>query len=112
MAVVPDGNQLFIVIPLGVLDGMTISKIVKHDIDKFLTVILIGILVIAESVIILMLVLGIKEIIKPVNSLFLYIYKDVSWNHFLGNYICGIIFIILVLAIFIYSILMAYASKP
>jgi hypothetical protein len=112
MAIVPDGNQLFIVFPLSIFAGFVVASIIKHNINTFLTVIFAMFFVIIESIVIVMLFMLVKETIKPINNFVLNIYKNASFNHFLGNFIGEIIYIILTLIVFIFSLLMSYASKP
>jgi hypothetical protein len=105
-------SNWIILLLLGVFNGIIISIIIKNNITTILDIILAVIFTMIESIIIFLILLFIRTVIKPIDNLVIEIYKNVSFNQFIGHSIGIMIFIIMTLLTFIFSLFLAYTSKP
>ena len=111
IAILKDGNQWFVVLPLSIFNGIIISNIIKNDIQTIFSIFLAVVFTIIESILLFIIFFVlIKLIIKPIDELFIKIYKDVSFEHFMGNTIGSIVFCVLTLIVFIFSLTMKYTT--
>jgi hypothetical protein len=111
MAILKDGNQWFVVLPLSIFNGIIISNIIKNDIQTIFSIFLAVVFTIIESILLFIIFFVlIKLIIKPIDELFIKIYKDVSSQHFMGIIIGSIVFCVLTLIVFIFSLTMKYTT--
>jgi hypothetical protein len=111
MAIFKDGNLWFVVLPLGIFNGIIISNIIKNDIQTISSIFLAVVFTIIESILLfIVFFVLIKLIIKPIDELFIKIYKDVSFQDFMGIIIGSIAFCALTLIVFIFSLTMKYTT--
>jgi hypothetical protein len=108
MAFMQDGQQWFVIIPLSIANGILLSNTIKNSEKIIITIIF----TIIGSIIIYYLATTLFAIITPIHNIILYIFKDVSFEHFIGNFIGVMVFIIITSITLILLLLRNYTTKP
>jgi hypothetical protein len=108
MAFVKDGQQWFIIIPSGIINGIIISNIIKNTEKALLTTAF----TIIFSVVIYYCITTLIVLIKPLHNIIVYIYRDVEFYHFVGNTVGAIVFIVITLMVLVFALLINYTTKP